>query len=242
MYSLSVKQSFVKTVIFTFLYFLSIQFVKAAPVLLDNAELDRISAGYVDLEVNAKATATGRNAVSRFSANVEQTISEVQPDGYIYTTTTGLANAYARGKVVSTEVGYFLQTDEEILSFSVLQNFSSRKSLAKNGKKNQTGKASNKKSNRKKKNLNKQKNKKRQNKQKNKNQKKKHRKGSKKKKAAAKRDKKNSSARKKNQSNKAKRIKKAKLARKKGNRRKAAVVRENRQLNVSIVTRQRADS
>jgi len=246
MYSLSVKSIVAKTAFFTFLYVVSIPFVNAAPVLLNNAELDRISAGYVDLEVSARATASGPNAVSRFSANVEQTISDIQPDDYIYTTTTGLASAFARGKVVHTEVGYFLQTDEEILSFSVLQNFSSSKTAARKGKRNKTGNASGKKNKNKKNNLNKQQKKKRQSKKKNKGKREKHNtkrnnKKSGKKKSAAKREKNRTAAQKAKQRKKAARLKKAKLARQKSKRKNAGVVRENRQLMVSIVTRRKAD-
>lgn len=113
---------------------LSGQLLHAAPVLLSNAELDRISGGYVELEVNALAIAKGPNSVARFSANVEQVIGEAQEDNYIYTTTTGLAEAFAKGRKVYTEVGYFFQTDEEILSFDVVHKSSSRTGRGKSGK------------------------------------------------------------------------------------------------------------
>jgi hypothetical protein len=127
--------------------------LRAAPFTLSDDVLDLVSAGYVELEVNANAAARGPKATARFSTDVEQTISEAQADNHIYTTTTGKADAFAKGKKVKTEVGYFVKTDEEILSFEVAHQIKSSK---KNKRKKKAGKnrkdKKNKSSNRKKKN------------------------------------------------------------------------------------------
>lgn len=63
---------FTRAVFVVLLFIVFGQVAKEAPVLLSDAELDRVSAGYVDLEVSAFASAIGPNAVSRFSASDEQ--------------------------------------------------------------------------------------------------------------------------------------------------------------------------
>ncbi len=126
--------------LFLVLACLFFQSIHAAPRVLSEFELDRVSAGYVDLELSGRAVAVGPNSVSRFSATVEQTIGEVQSDNYIYTTTYGLAEAFAKGRRVQTEVGYFFQTDEEVLAFEVIHKFSSRSGAGKHKKKNKKNK------------------------------------------------------------------------------------------------------
>lgn len=196
---------------FVLSFFLAFQLVYAAPVPLSNAELDRVSAGYVDLEVQAKAIATGPNAVSRFSANVEQVIGDAQADNYIYTTTTGLAEAFAKGRRVYTEVGYFFQTDEEVLSFEVVHKSSSRTGRAKSGKNKRNNNKKNKHGN-KKKNSNKKK---------------------KRKKHAAKSNAKNNKKKKNHRKGKNKKVKKRSGKKK--------VKRERQQLYITVVTRRRVE-
>ena len=116
--------------------------LNAEPIPLTNNTLDQISAGTVELSVNAIAQGEGYRAQNIAITNVK---IEEQPDngsGFIYTVSTGEALAYSRGEQISTEVGYSLTvTDEKIVSFSLEQTFSSgvaskpRKKINKSNKK-----------------------------------------------------------------------------------------------------------
>lgn len=201
----------------------TLQIAQASPVLLSDLELDRISGGYVDLEVSAKATAIGPKSVARFSADVQQTYADSKNGKYIYTTTTGYADAFAKGRKVSTEVGYIFGTDEKILSFSVEHYKHTSK---KSGRKNKDKKASKKKrpsdSGKKKQSSKPKKNK---NSKPQKNKKPKHSAGSKK------------SANKTGKNSAKKNSKKGKSY---PNSKRNKVVREHQKLKVTIVTRRRA--
>ncbi len=92
----------------------------AEPLLLNDAEMDSVSAGYVSLYGNALAHATGEH-VSTAQINVDiaqQKIVNIE-EGLGYTVSTVTAAATALGEQVETAVSAGFDTNEQILSLDV---------------------------------------------------------------------------------------------------------------------------
>ncbi len=88
----------------------------ANPLRLSDATLDSISAGFVNITVDAVALADGKKPLAETFTSVNKTVSEPDENGYIYTVSIAEADAFARGSSVSTSVAAGFETDEEIVS------------------------------------------------------------------------------------------------------------------------------
>jgi len=129
----------------------------AGPVPLSDSDLDAVSAGFVELTVDAVADATGPNPDAIAFTNVDIQTSEADENGDIFTVATGDGIARARGETVFTAVGYQLDTDETIVSFDLRESlrnseFDNKKGKSKNknrknSNKNKSGKKNNKRKN-----------------------------------------------------------------------------------------------
>ena len=88
----------------------------ANPLKLSDATLDSISAGFVNITVDAVALADGKNPLAETFTSVVKTVSEPDENGYIYAVSIAEADAFARGSSVFTSVAAGFETDEEIVS------------------------------------------------------------------------------------------------------------------------------
>ena len=109
------------TCIFTALWLsLCASYLHATPLPLSDNELDSISAGYVLLTLTSNATATGEDTVT-IAVTDSSVNSRRGPRGRTRTVSRGSSLSQAIGDVVSTETGYSLDTDEQILSANIVQ-------------------------------------------------------------------------------------------------------------------------
>lgn len=98
---------------------LGIQCAVAGPLLLNNTQLDTISAGYVNLRGDAKAHATGDIAIANIYVDVAQLIKHHEVDNLTYTVSTITVKAAAIGETVDTMVSAGFDTNEKIVSLDV---------------------------------------------------------------------------------------------------------------------------
>lgn len=86
---------------------------------LDNRQLDAISAGYVELTVTASSFAAGTDVVALAYAS-----TDIRSNRNGRTVARGSAISTAIGEIISTETGYTLNTDENIISLRAIQRIS----------------------------------------------------------------------------------------------------------------------
>jgi len=95
--------------------------LSAEPLPLSNEQLDRVTAGFLAINVAADAQAVSELA-STFTNTVTSTnisVGQPQEDGYIYTTGNGTAAATAIGQAGYTAVGGNYDTNQEVVHVEV---------------------------------------------------------------------------------------------------------------------------
>ena len=186
------------------------------PLRLSTQQLDNISAGLLEISVEAAALAEGVNPVTDTQTFTSVVVGEPEDDGYTYTTGDGYGIAYAKGESVYTATDAGFYTDEEIVSFEFGTSLETSVVAEKKGKKH-------------KKNKNKNKKNKHSNKKKNNNKKGKNKKSKKKKHSKNKHNKK--------EKNKNKKGKKKKHQKKGKHGKKQPVVEQTQTVRIRVVTR-----
>lgn len=90
-------------------------------IRLSDSQLDKVSAGYLAINVAADAHAVS-SAADTFTNTITEThvnVGQPQDDGYVYTTGNGRAFATAIGQTVQTAVGGGFETNQDVVSVDV---------------------------------------------------------------------------------------------------------------------------
>lgn len=110
------------------------------PLRLSTQQLDNISAGLLEISVDAAALAEGANPVTDTQTFTSVVVGEPEDDGYTYTTGDGYGLAYAKGESVYTATDAGFYTDEEIVSFEFGSSLETRVVAENKGKKHKKNK------------------------------------------------------------------------------------------------------
>lgn len=87
----------------------------AEPAVLDDAELDSVSAGYLEIGIQAEAIAAGLTPVAITATRTEVHAGIERGRRYLYSIAKAWALAYAAGDEVFTRIDAFFDTDEELV-------------------------------------------------------------------------------------------------------------------------------
>lgn len=116
----SPKRYLVFRIIGALLLTLSLQ-AHSLPISLTDAELDNVTAGYVNLIITSDAAATGEHSITIAVTDVNVRQTSRGRKGRTRTVATGYGFAQAIGDSVTTQTSFNLDTNERIVSFRAVR-------------------------------------------------------------------------------------------------------------------------